>query len=194
MALFWTLLEGIILISLRWGYLRLGNRASHQRWFVFSFGTLFALLVLLVLLGEALVQGFWDMPGVGLTLYRWAVWDLLCTIWVFLEGWILLLVIRIYGILSDGSTGKPARIGPRRGREWAIPWIMGLALFAFFAFYTWGLLGTSLRYGMAPRGIYHVAVFYVRICGILWIAFEWVVAIYGLKTYSLLKRMEKNNS
>ena len=44
---------------------------------------------------------------------------------------------------------------------------------------------------MEPRGIHNVAVFYVRICGILWIAFEWVVAIYGIRTWSLLKKMEE---
>jgi hypothetical protein len=194
MALFWTLVEGVILVSLRWGYLRLGNRASDQKWFVSSCGTLFVLLMLLVLWGKGLGQGFRDMPATGPLIYRWALWDFLCTIWVFLEGWIMLFVIRIYRLLSDISAGKPEATGLQGKREWVITSIMGLAFFAFFAWYTSAFVGTALKYGMDPSGIYRVGVFYVRICGIFWIAFEWVVAVYGLKTYSLLKRMEKRNA
>lgn len=191
MALFWTLVEGTILVFLRWGYLRAANRASGQKWFIASCVILFALLVLLVIMGQGLVQEFRDLPETGLSLYRRSLWGFLCTIWVFLEGWIMLLVIRIYGLLSHRSTGKSASIGLRQEREWLIPSIMGLALFALFAGYTSGFVGTALKHGMELRGIHNVGAFYVRICGIFWIAFEWVVAIYGLKAYSLLKRMEK---
>jgi hypothetical protein len=194
MALFWTLVEGIILVSLRWGYLRLGNRASDQKRFILSCCILFGLLLLLVLGGQNLVQGFRDFPPTGPSLYRRALWGFLCTLWVFLEGWIMFLVIRIYGLLSDRSAGKPAAIDPCREREWVTPLIMGLALFAFFAWYTSAFIDTALKYDMDPGGIHRVGAFYVRICGIFWIAFEWAVAIYGLKTYSLLKRMEKRKS
>ncbi|MEW6667258.1 MAG: hypothetical protein AB1512_18805 [Thermodesulfobacteriota bacterium] len=183
MALFWTLVEGTILVCLRWGYLRLGGRASNQKWFIPSCGILFALLILLVLGGQGLVQGFRDMPATDLSLYRRALWGFLCTLWVFLEGWIMLLVIRIYRLLSSGFTGKPAE------REWVAPSILGLALFALFAWYTSAFIGTALKYGMDPGAIHRVGAFYVRICGVFWIAFEWVVAIYGLKTYSLLRKV-----
>jgi hypothetical protein len=191
MALFWTLVEGIILVSLRWGYLRLRNRPSDQRRFISSCGILFLLLAVLILGGKVLLQGLRDMPATAPSIYRWALWDFLCTLWVFLEGWIMLLVIRIYGLLSHHSTGMPEADGTWLKREWVMPSIMGLALFAPFAWYASGLVDTALKHGMDPAGIRRVAMFYVRICGIFWIAFEWVVAVYGLKTYSLLRRMKR---
>lgn len=191
MALFWTLMEGVILIYLRWGYLRLANRPSAQRGFVYSCAAGFLLLGFVVFAGEGLVQEVREMRPTHLTLYRWVLWDFLCTLWVFLEGWIMVLVTGIFSLLSSSAAGEPPAKKLHRLRERFIPCVMGLILFGFLVWYSGGLIHTALRHEMEPRAIYRVAVFYVRICGILWIAFEWVVAIYGLRTWSLLKKMEE---
>ena len=91
----------------------------------------------------------------------------------------MILVIRIYHQLAP----KTARMD-RSIQAGTTIWM----LFPFFIFYHWAFWGTVLSHRIAGMGIYNGSVFYVRICGLLWITFEWIVAVYGLKTYAYLRK------
>ncbi len=176
MALFWVLAEGIIFLYLRWGYLKLRGRESNSRAWIILCSAIFCVLALWLFTGEALVHRILsDIRHIKL--YRWVTWNFFCTLWVVLEGVIMVYVIRIYGLLLSREGGKEKRTAVM------ITW----PLFTLFAFYHFAFLETALHHGMEVVEIYNVSVFYIRICGLFWIIFEWVVAVYGLKTYALLK-------
>lgn len=177
MALFWTLAEGMILLYLRWGYLKLtGEKADHRRRII-VWSSLFLLLVLWMMTGEELFKQFIS-GGDHVRLYRWTLWNFLCTLWVILEGGIMIQVLRIHGrLMSKG--------GKREGR---IPVVTMWTLFFVSIFYHWALWEAALGGGMDLGSLRRCAVFYIRICGLLWIVFEWIVAVVGIKTYLLLKR------
>lgn len=179
MALFWVFAEGAILLCLRWGYLRwLGKGAGQRPWILLSAGG-FVLLGLWTFWGEGLLARILtDAPSVKL--YRWSLWNFFCTLWVVLEGCIMIYVVRVYRALKGA--------GRREGGPGTA--LLTAALFLLFLLYYWGLGETALRRGMDVVGVYNASVFYLRICGLLWIGFEWVVAVYGWKTYALLKSGE----
>ncbi len=177
MALFWTLAEGAIFLYMRWGYCRLKGSDSSQRVWVVLCTAGFFLLALWLLAGETLARDLLSDPR-HLKLYRWGTWNFFCTLWVGLEGTIMVYVIRIYRLLPSGSGGFAGT------RVSTVLW----PLFFLFALYQFALIETALKHGMQVLEIYHASAFYVRICGLLWIAFEWVVAVYGLKTYALLRQ------
>jgi hypothetical protein len=178
MALFWTFAEVVILLYVHWGYLTLRREEANQKSILIVSSALFGILFLWIMGPEPAVERLLGLPEApALTFYRWGVWNFLCTLWVVLEGSIMIYVVRIYGILAS-------RVEKKRGR-WAT-WI-ALILFAFFTLFEWAFFTAVLSHGMDTRHIYRVSLFYIRICGLLWILFEWIVAVYGIKAYSLLK-------
>lgn len=180
MALFWTVAEGALLLYLRWGYLKLRGGDSGQREWIILCSVIFSMLALWMLAGEALVHEW--LPDIRhVKLYRWGMWNFFCTLFVGLEGVIMIYVIRIHGLLRS-RTGSGGRRSPG-----AIMW----PLFALFAFYHFTFFQTALNHALSNLQIYHVSVFYIRICGLFWILFEWVVAVYGFKTYGLLREGAK---
>ncbi len=180
MALFWVFAEGVILLCIRWGYLRWRGEGSHQRPLVYGCAAAFALLGIWVLWGEGLLARLL-VDHRFVRLYRWGLWNFLCTLWVVLEGCIMVYVVRVYRLLTAATV--------RRG-GWG-PAVITVGLFLLFALYETGLGETVIRRGMNEVGIYNASTFYVRICGLLWVAFEWVVAVYGWKTYVLLRGREE---
>lgn len=180
MALFWTLAEGIIFLYLRWGYLKLRGSESNQRVYVILCSATFCVLALWLFTGETLANRYLsDIRHIKL--YRWGTWNFFCTLWVGLEGVIMIYVIRIYRLLRSKAAGKPGRTAV------TIMW----PLFFLFALYHLAFFETALNQAMTTIEIYNVSVFYIRICGLFWITFEWVVAVYGLKTYGLMKQGAK---
>jgi len=178
MALFWTFAEAVILLYVRWGYFTLKKEEANQKSILIVSSLLFVFLIIWIMGPEPAVERLFGLPEAhALTFYRWGVWNFLCTLWVVLEGSIMIYVVRIYGILAS-------RVQKKRGR-WAT--LIALTLFAFFALFEGAFLTAALSHGMDTGHIYRVSLFYIRICGLLWILFEWIVAVYGIKTYSLLK-------
>jgi hypothetical protein len=196
MALFWTLAEGVILLFLRWGLLLLGRERESQKYFLAFSMITFAFLALLVFLGESIFGRVLNLEHIDhLTLYRWALWNFFCTLWIVLEGVIMIYVIRIYGILKVALQGRASAsqgiIGDPSGSACGIP-LLVCSLFGLYLFYESALLFTVGRQGLGVEAIYHISLFYIRICGIFWIVFEWIVAILGIKTFFALKGMEES--
>ncbi len=191
MALFWTLAEGVILLALHWGYSRLRGKDTNQAIPRVLFAILLGVLLLWAAgVDEYVIRSAGVPEGPLTSLYRWGVWNFLCTLWVVLEGAIMIYVATVYRTL----TGRARMQTEPDSRVSTFPFALIAALtvpfFLFFAIYQWGFLNSVLTYGMGSQQIYRVSVFYVRLCGLFWILFEWIVALYGIRTYSLLKKLE----
>gem|GEM_PF-1535074 len=192
MALFWTLAEGLIFVYLRWGFLSLKGEKRGQRVVVPVFVAAFLLLTVLIFAWKSLLGPFLHLDeGIHLTIYRKAVWSFFCTIWIVLEGMIMVYVLRLYRLVNQSLKKKdknaPGSFSPGREFAYGIPAVL-LALFGLFLFYEYLILRLEDTVGLTAEHVRHLSLFYVRICGLFWIAFEWIVAFIGVKTYLVLKR------
>lgn len=190
MALFWTLSEGLILVCLRWGLLVLRGKDGGQGPFILLSTFVFFLLCLLMFTGETLLDRIVGLENPAhVVAGRWGLWTFFCTLWVALEGVIMIYVIRIYRIIKVSHSIEAfndPNAGAGRGSRCFTSLLVCFFLVLYLA-YQAGLLSTIADPGLDSRGIYRVSLFYVRVCGIFWIAFEWVVAILGIRTFLILK-------
>ena len=197
MALFWTLAEGLIVFFLRWGFLSYSRGEGRQRGFLIFSLILFALFCGLLFLGENLFGRILDLQqGHHLRIYRWALWNFFCTLWVVLEGLIMIYMIRIYRELRPSPARsrafKPGNNSVRNRTMFGVP-VLVFSLFTFYLFYQFNLLALVGSHDLDPKGIYRISVFYIRICGLFWILFEGVAALLTLKAYVTLKSMGSPN-
>jgi len=189
MALFWTLAEGLILIYMRRGFLIFKMGKPQQRGFNLFCGTMFIILVFIMLGGESLLGRFMDLGrGLNFITYRWALWNFFCTLWVVLEGIIMIYVLRIYKLLAPAYNKKTfsAKGSVKKGPAIGIPLLI-FSFFILYLFYEYNLLSVINNYGLKAGGVNRISVFYIRICGLFWIIFEWIVAFIGIKTFFIMK-------
>lgn len=190
MALFWTLSEGVILLYARWGFFFVQGRQGGRR--IFSpYAILLPLLLFGLLFGGEPLLGHWANleSGVNLGLYRWGLWNLLCTLWVILEGIIMIYVLKIYQLLKRSPEPETRKKGKGIWENHApIGFLLLTGLFlCLFVFYEYHLLALVFEERLHMEGIYRISRFYIRICGVFWVLFEWIVAFLGIKTFFLLK-------
>ena len=193
MALFWTFAEGLVLIYLRWGVLLLKRGEERQKIFLIFCVITFFLLTCLMFGGESFFGLFFDLQtGLNLITYRWALWNFFCTLWVILEGIIMLYVVRLYKTLrpslneSVSTLTKEKSSTPLSNSSYGIYALISV-LISLYVFYEYNLLTMIGENGLDVESIYRISLFYIRICGIFWVLFEWIVAFMGIKTYLLLK-------
>ncbi len=192
MALFWTLAEGLILFYVRAGFLFFKEGKKRQKTFLTICVITFGFLILLLFGGEYFFGKIIDLrQDIHLMVYRWALWNFFCTLWVILEGVIMIYVLRIYKTLMPPLQKKNLKIEKshpvKNGLTWGIP-VLIFPFFALYIFYEYNLLSLFNKDLLDAKSIFHISSFYIRICGLFWILFEWVVAFYGIKTYFFLKR------
>lgn len=192
MALIWTFAEGLLLFYIRGGFLFSKEGKRGQKKFLIFCVTLFGLLISLVYGGEIFFGKFMDLrQDIHLMVYRWALWNFFCTLWVILEGVIMVYVLKIYKTLmpplQKKNLKKEKSRSVKNGLTWGIP-VLIFPLFALYIFYEYHLLSLFNKDLLDAKSIFHISSFYIRICGLFWILFEWVVAFYGIKTYFFLKR------
>ena len=191
MALFWTFAEGLILFTLRSAFFSLKKRVDKsQPSFLIFCVIIFALFICLMFCGEIFFGKFLDLQqALNLTFYRWALWNFFCTLWVIMEGIIMVYVLRIYNTLKyllkkDLKSGKNNMVRIRLSYGILL---LALPLFALYAFYEYNILSIISRYGLDAKSLRFMSLFYIRVCGIFWILFEWIIAFIGIKTYFMLK-------
>lgn len=191
--LFWTLAEGLIMIVLRQGFLFLrGEKRSQLIFFLFAL-CMFLVLVYLRFRGEDCMGLLLDMErDINIVMYKKALWNFFCTIWVILEGVIMIYVFRIYKILrtntKENESEKEETTLLKSNIAWGIP-VLVFSFVSLYAFYQYVFISLSMEYVFSFDTIRMISTFYIRICGLFWIIFEWVVAIIGIRTYQLLKDM-----
>jgi len=189
MALFWTLAEGAILLFVRWGLASLEGRRRGQRRVVAACLALFALLVLLVIVGEGFFRGPLALERArNLFFYQASLWNFFCTLWAVIEGIVVIYVVRIFRHLKaagEGGAWGPARI-PRIG----VPLVV-LVLFSVFGAYEILSLRVMESHSLDIPAIDNLARFQVKLWGFFWILFEWGVAVLGVRAFRVLRKGEK---
>lgn len=194
MGILWLLAEGLIMVYVRKGFLFLSGRDDRQKPFLVFCAVSFVLLALLRL-GKVLNLDGVLGPGAGVIRFRYYngfVWDLYCTLWVVVEGVIAVYIFRIYKLLdaavSGGAADRPDRNDPARG--WGPPALtmISLAVFTGYHGYLLHLMGGA---DLRSSAVYNLLRFYIKLCGVFWILFEWYVAVAGIKTFLVLKRLRR---
>lgn len=187
MGILWLLAEGLIMVYVRKGYRLLAVGDGRQRRFL-SF--CIAAFILLVLLRLGRVLGLDGVPGAGGRLlnfryYNGYVWNLYCTLWVVIEGVIAIYIFRIYRLIRDAVRGEAVKKEPASGWGPAALTLSSLGVFTLYHGHLARLLsGTDL----SSADVYNILRFYIKLCGLFWILFEWYVALAGIRFYRLLKR------
>jgi len=188
MGVLWLLAEGLIMIYVRKGYLFLSGRDARQRGFFWGCVLSFVLLAALRI-GPSLGMGALFSPGdrlFGFRYYNGYVWNLYCTLWVIIEGAIAIYIFRIYRLIRAAvSEGEGVLKASRSGGG---PMVLTLIFLAGFAGYHGYLAHLAAAVGLNPSAVYNILRFYIKICGLLWILFEWYVAVAGIKVFLLMKR------
>jgi len=194
MGILWLLAEGLIMVYVRKGFLFLSGRDDRQRPFL-AFCAVFFVLLALLRLGKVLNLDAVLGPGAGVIRFRYYngyVWNLYCTLWVVIEGVIAVYIFRIYKLLdaavSGGAADRPDRNDPARG--WGPPalTLISLAVFTGYHGYLLHLMGGA---DLRSSAVYNLLRFYIKLCGVFWILFEWYVAVAGIKMFLLLKRIRR---
>jgi len=186
MALFWTLAEGAILLFVRWGLASLEGRRRGQRRVVAACLALFALLVALVLGGEALLGGPLGLDrDRNLFFYQASLWNFFCILWAVIEGIVVVYVARIFRRLKAaeerGASGR-GRL-PRMG----VP-LLVLVLFGLFGAFEILSLRVIENHQLTIPAIENLARFQVKLSGFFWILFEWVVAVLGIRAFLVFRK------
>jgi hypothetical protein len=187
MAFFWTLAEAAILVAVRWGFHLAAGREGGPRGIAAAVVGTSALGVLLFL-GEPLIGRFLDLDErLVRSLYRWGLWNFFCTVWVVLEGCIMIYVLRL-GRMLRAETALSGKRSPPTSEPLASLALLTGGLLLLYGSYQAGLLHAVDRFELGPGPVARVSLFYIRVCGVFWIVFEWVVAVEGIRAYRALKR------
>jgi hypothetical protein len=126
--------------------------------------------------------------------YRNAQWHFFCTLWVVLEGAIMIYVWQIYLMLKQShrigeKRGRPKR--PTGGRPGIAVTALVVGFFLFFALYEYHTLSLLRPMSINATQLDRIFDFYLNICGVVWIVFDGGVAVLGYKTYRRLLNLRK---
>lgn len=184
MAVTWLLAEGILLVYARWAAGAVSGEEKPQGRFVAACALLFFLLAGAAFFGETAFRA-WH-PGsrkIDLFLCNSTLWNLFCTAWVIIEGLIVLYLFRIDGAMKGTGT--------RPGGAAAAAFLLVALPLAFFLLYQAQLVSVVGRYRLGTAAASRISRFFIRLCGFLWIAFEWAAALVGLRILRRLRRAER---
>ncbi len=191
MAIFWTFVEGLILLFLWYSYVELSDSlVVNKKRVIFFSVILFLFLAGILFLAEPLLGQYIDFENrYHRSVFRKVLWNFFCTVWVILEGIIAVYVFQIYTFLQ--SVSKDRRDYKKYDLLcFRIKVIIVITLFLLFAFYEGYHVYVSYHYHLSRSELKNIFVFYIRICGVFWIGFEWYVAFLGIKTYRMLKKLK----
>ena len=184
MAVSWLLAEGIFLVYARWAAGAVRGEEKLQVRFVTVCAVLFILLAGTVFFGEPLFKALFPRSRkMDLFLYRSSLWNLFCILWVIIEGLIILYIARIDRAMEghEGTAG---------GFSAAVVLLVVLP-FAFYLLYQAQMVSVVERYRLGIVAASRISRFFIRLCGFLWIAFEWAAALLGLRILRRLRRAER---
>jgi len=192
MGLFWVFAEMMILIFIRQGIAFVEEKKERYLGLTIFLSVIFILLFLVSFQGERFFSGYLDFTRkINLYFYRYALWNLFCTLWVVLEGSIMFYSLQAYMILKKSM--HPGRI-PSEPSGIMNPWtrygvpLLVVWAIAFFLFYEYRVFSILNHFGLEKTNLKNIYLFYIKICGMFWFLIEGAVAVIGLKTYHLLKK------
>lgn len=186
MGIFWTLAEIAIIYFLITGISVVQN-IPKPKLIAVLFMALSMFLIWMMLWSESFFASFIDFHHESyLIFFRRAVWNFFCTIWVILEGCIMIYVLKIYQMLRTAIDYPQKYFQFDFICRWGIPSIF-LFFFLMFGFYEYSLWKFMSKYGASITDVHRISVFYIKICGVWWIIFDAGVALIGFFTYQLLR-------
>ena len=179
MAVTWLLAEGILLLYARWAAGAVRGEEKPQGRFVAACVLLFFLLAGAAFFGETAFRTWHpDSRKIDLFLCNSTLWNLFCTAWVIIEGLIIFYIARIDRAM-EGQGSTTDRIS-------AAALLLVVLPFVFYLLYQAQLVSVVARYHLGIVAASRISRFFIRLCGFLWIAFEWAAALLGLR---ILRRL-----
>jgi hypothetical protein len=123
--------------------------------------------------------------------YGYSLWHFYCSQWVVFEASITLYVLRVYALMRQSVCRPPDHMVKRWGAverfaAFSVPVFLVIyaLIFAGYELLTFSVLQRSL---IDSKQLYHIYLFYIKICGIFWIAIDGGAAFLGYKILYFLK-------
>lgn len=191
LGLFWIFVYGVGVITVRHVVVFLETGDRRQRAVPIICAVSFALLVLMIYQGPALLAQ-WSLGPPGFShAALFALWmGFLCTLWAAMDGVFVLYAARIHELLamrlSDGGLVNISRQRPAR-RGVMIAALFG-GFFTAYLVYFGGAVSTSLRQGWDGGDLLTLTFFYARLCYVFWISFEACLAVLAFRLWRLLRQ------
>jgi len=195
MALFWVFAELFIIIYVKKGLSFIFQDGKKHYGFI-VFAVVFSiLLIFITFFRNHIYSLFPDMPNtMQKKFYAYSLWHFYCSQWVVFEASITLYILRVYArmqqsVCQSGKMVKKWRVVERFAAFGIPAFLVTYAfIFAGYEFLTFSALRSAL---IVQLQLYHINLFYIKICGIFWIAIEGGVAFLG---YKILRFLKTHNS
>jgi hypothetical protein len=191
MALFWVFAELFIIIYIKKGISFIIQDGKKHYGFIVFAGVFLILLVFTTFFRNHVYLLFPDVPNViQKKFYGYSLWHFYCSQWVVFEASITLYILRVYALMqqsvcqSDQMAKKWVAI--ERFAVFGVPSFLLIFVFIFtgYAFLTFSILQDAL---IDQLQLYHIYLFYIKICGIFWIVIDGWAAFLGYKIFRFLK-------
>jgi len=191
MALFWVFAELFIIIYIKKGLSFIIQDGKKHNGFIVFAGVFFILLIYVTFFRNHIYSLFPDMPNTMLKkFYDYSLWHFYCSQWVVFEASITLYILRVYAqmqqsVCQSGRIVKKWRAVERFAAFGVPAFLVTYAfIFAGYEFLTFSVLQSAL---ISQLQLYQINLFYIKICGIFWIAIDGGAAFLGYKILRFLK-------
>jgi hypothetical protein len=191
MALFWVFAELFIVIYVKKGLSFIFQDGKKHYGLIIFAGVFFILLIFATFSRNSIFSLFPNMPNaMQKKFYGYVLWHFYCSQWVVFEASIALYILRVYARMRRSVCQSGSRVKKWRAVErfaiFGIPAFLVIYAFIFagYEFLTFSLLQSA---SIVQLQLYHINLFYIKICGIFWIAIEGGVAFLGYKIFHFLK-------
>ena len=192
----WLFSEFFALIFVKYWYNIFLNKKRDFNFFLNLCLILFVFLIILLLLGDKILSKNLDFFGnISNYLQYITIWNFFCTVWVMLEGLIIVHVIAIcklitYILKTDNNRNILFNKYKNKIDRVLIILIFSiLILFPVIYFsYEYYLFHIYFKLNIPENNINRASDFYIISCGIFWIIFEGIVTFYCIKLFLILYR------
>lgn len=191
MALFWVFAELFIIIYIKKGLSYIFQDGKKHYDFIVFAAVFFILLIFVTFSRNYIYSLFPDLPNaMQKKFYGYLLWHFYCSQWVVFEASITLYILRVYARMQQSvcqsiSMGEKWRT-VERFAIFGVPAFLAAYVFIFagYEFLTFSLLQRAL---IVPLQLYHINLFYIKICGIFWIVIDGGAAFLGYKIVRFIK-------
>jgi hypothetical protein len=191
MALFWVFAELFIIAYVLKGFSFLVQDGKKHYGFIIFASVFFILLIFATFFRDQIYSLFPDLPNtMQKKFYGYALWHFYCSQWLVFEACITLYILRVYALMKQSNNQSKKMTKKWKSIErftvYAVPGFLVLcALFYLgYEFLTFSAMQNNL---IDRPQLYHIYLFYVKICGIFWVLVDGAAAFLGYKIFRFLK-------
>lgn len=191
MALFWVFAELFIIIYMKRGISFIIQDRKKHYGFIISAGVFFILLIFVTFSRHRIYPVFPNVPNaIQKSFYNYSLWHFYCSQWVVFEASITLYILRVYSLMQQ-SVCQSDRLVKNWGiverfAVYGVPVFLLIYAFIFagYEFLTFSIMQRAL---IDRLQLYHINLFYIKICGLFWITIDGIAAFLAYKTLCFLK-------